>query len=155
MRKKKFIIAFVVFFGIACGVFFFVTRNSYSFDEVATEICKDATYVDQSISCDRKARLASLAASPSALEKVISWYKSNFRKNRYHAGMGMKTIDPNKPILLFYETDSVVVKLTYKMDLVNSVEIRCFSGTSQSALKLKSRLSEKFPGLSCEIITSP
>ncbi len=138
---KKFIIAFVAFLVIACGVLVFVNRNRYSSKAVLTEVCKKCTYVDQFTPL-------SGAPNPSALKKVISWYKYNFSSYRYNQ---IKPIDPYKPIMLFYGNEMVIVKLSSKMGLVNSVEIRDLSGSTQSSLKLKSRLAEAFPNLPCKI----
>jgi hypothetical protein len=143
MRKKKVIVAFVVFLVIACGVLVFVNRNCYSSKAVLTEVCKKCTYADQFTPLGG-------AIHPSALTKVISWYKYNFSSYHYN----YKAIDPHKPITIFYGNNIVVVKLSSKLGLVSSVEIRG-SDSSQSVLDLKSRLSDRFPGLPCKIVSFP
>lgn len=144
MRKKWVIIAAVSFLVIVCGVFVLANRNSYSAKAVLAEVCKDSKYVDQMISVHGRHR-----SHPSPLDKLTNWYKYNV-SFYYHQSL---PIDPYKPILLFYEDESVVVSLTFKMGLVNSVIIKDFTGSYLSALKLKSRLCETFPNLSCKIIT--
>ena len=151
MRKIKFIYAIVIILVIASGVLVFVGRNCYSTKAVLTEVCRESAYVDQLVACP-KTPMPSKPVHPWALEKVIGWYKYNFSTYNYKQ---IKPIDPNEPILVFYQSGSLVVKLTFKMSQVSSVEIRNMTGSSQSALKLKSRLEGAFPNLPCTIVTPP
>ncbi len=135
MRRKWFIIAAVIFLGVACGILLLINQSGYSYNAVKAELAKHGVYPVLIMESRIKMPVFRTRAYPLGLDKLINWYRYDFFTNR----------DIPPPQIFMNKSGSTYILLSSKRNRVHEVE---FMYTTDETLKLKSELSQEFPDLS-------